>query len=133
MQKIITLTSQEKQQILDITEPVKRIVQESGVKEGLVTIYVPHATAAITINENYDPNICTDLLDCLNGLVPQGKWLHDQIDNNAAAHIKAAIIGPSETLVIEKGELIFGTWQSLMLCDFDGPKKRKVVVKIMEG
>ena len=133
MQKNFAISSTEKQEVVDITEEVKKIVEESGIRGGICVVYVPHATAGVIINENYDPNICTDLVNCLNKLVPAGKWLHDKIDNNADAHIKAAIIGPSETIVIEKGELVLGTWQSLMLCDFDGPKKRKVIVKIIKG
>jgi len=131
MQKEISVSSNKKQEVIDITEEVRKIVKESKVREGLVLIYIPHATASVIINENYDLNICTDLINCLNGLIPAGKWLHDKVDDNADAHIKAAIIGPSETLIIEKGDLILGIWQSIMIVDFDGPKERKVAVKII--
>lgn len=133
MKKTFEITSTKKQEIIDITEEVKKVVKESGVKEGVCVVYVPHATAAVIVNENYDPNICTDLINCLNELIPARKWLHDKIDDNGDAHLKSAIMGPSETVIIEKGELVLGRWQSLMLGDFDGPKRRKVIVKIIKG
>jgi secondary thiamine-phosphate synthase enzyme len=91
---------------------------------------VPHATAAVAINENADPNIGEDLQEALAKLIPEGVWRHDRIDDNAAAHIKAAIIGPSEMVPVKNGTLLLGTWQSLMLVEFDGPRERKVLVQI---
>lgn len=133
MQKTFEISTNKKQEIIDITEQVRKVVKESGIKEGICVVYTAHATAGVIINENYDPNICTDLINCLNKLIPQGKWLHDRIDDNADAHLKSAIIGPSETIVVEKGELVLGTWQSIMVADFDGPRRRRVVVKIVES
>lgn len=114
--------------MIDITKQVEEKVK--NVKEGIVTIFVPHATAALIINENYDPNVCKDVLNALAKLIPEGIWLHDKIDDNAAAHIKAAILGPSETIIIRNGKLMLGTWQSLMLVEFDGPKERKIFVEV---
>ncbi len=119
-----------KQEIVDITEEVKKIVKNSKIKEGIALVYTPHATAAIMINENYDPNVCDDILEALNKLIPSGVWKHDRVDGNADAHIKAGIIGPSEAIPIKDSNLLLGTWQSIMLVDFDGPRDRKISVSI---
>ncbi len=119
-----------KYQVIDITPRVQEIVEQDGSTDGLCCIFVPHATAAVTINENADPNIGEDLQDALAKLIPEGIWRHDRIDGNAAAHIKAAILGPSETVPVKDGRLVLGTWQSLMLVEFDGPRQRKVIVQI---
>ena len=117
-------------QVIDITPKVREIVERGAVAEGLCCVFVPHATAAVAINENADPNIGEDLQEALAKLIPEGVWRHDQIDDNAAAHIKAAIIGPSEMVPVKNGKLVLGTWQSLMLLEFDGPRERKVIVQI---
>ena len=117
-------------EVIDITAKVREIVKQAGAPEGLCCVFVPHATAAIAINENADPNIGEDLQEALAKLVPEGIWRHDRIDDNAAAHIKAAIVGPSETVPVNNGRLLLGTWQSLMLVEFDGPRERKVFVQI---
>lgn len=131
MQEIITVSSSKKQEMLDITQEVSSIVKSSKVKNGLCNIYAMHATAAIVINENADPNICLDTIDALNQLIKQGVWRHDKIDGNADAHIKATILGPSETIPIKNGHLLLGTWQGLMLFELDGPRSRKIVVTII--
>lgn len=119
-----------KYQVIDITPRVQEIVEQDGSTDGLCCVFVPHATAAVTINENADPNIGEDLQDALAKLIPEGIWRHDRIDGNAAAHIKAAILGPSETMPVKDGKLVLGTWQSLMLVEFDGPRQRRVIVQI---
>ncbi len=119
-----------KNQIIDITTQVSEMVQNSGVSEGICCIYTPHTTAAITINENDDPNVCEDVLDALAKLIPEGVWRHDRVDNNAAAHIKAAIIGPSEAIPVSDGKLLLGTWQAVMLVELDGPRERRVIVDV---
>ena len=118
------------QEMIDITSRVGDAVQRSGITSGLCLVYVPHATAAIVINENADPNVCQDILDALGRMVPEGAWRHDRVDNNAAAHIKATILGPSETLPVQDGTLRLGTWQSLMLVELDGPRERSVIVEV---
>lgn len=118
------------QEMLDITSRVAELVKAAGVQDGICVIYVPHATAAVVINENADPNVCTDILDALGGLVPEGRWRHDRIDNNAAAHIKATILGPSEAVPVRSGRLTLGTWQSVMLVELDGPRDRTVIVEV---
>jgi secondary thiamine-phosphate synthase enzyme len=117
-------------QVIDITAKVQEILERGTVAEGLCCVFVPHATAAVAINENADPNIGEDLQEALAKLIPEGVWRHDRIDDNAAAHIKAAIVGPSETVPVKNGRLLLGTWQSVMLVEFDGPRERKVIVQI---
>ena len=118
------------QEMLDITERVAEVVSRSGVSDGICLVYVPHATAAVIINENADPNVCEDILEALARLIPEGRWRHDRVDNNAAAHIKATILGPSEAVPIRGGRLGLGTWQSLMLVELDGPRNRTVIVEV---
>jgi len=117
------------QQVIDITREVQRVVAESGVRDGLCTVFTPHATAAITINENDDPNIGADFQSALAKLVIEHDgWLHDRVDDNAAAHIKSALVGPSETIPIEGGRLALGRWQNVFFCEFDGPRKHRGIV-----
>lgn len=131
MQKEITIKSSKRDELIDISNEIDSVLKESQVKEGICFLYVPHATAAIIINENYDPNICDDFTDALKKLIPQGIWRHDSIDSNADSHIKAAICGPSESIPIKEGKLQLGTWQSPMLTEFDGPRSRKLIIKII--
>ncbi len=131
MIKEINLSSKSEFDMIDINKQVTEAVKESGVNEGICTVYVPHATAAVIINENADPNIAKDFLDATDKIVPlHAGYLHDKIDNNAAAHIKAAIIGPSETIPILNGNLGLGTWQDINVVEFDGPKTRRVIITI---
>jgi len=122
--------TQRPQELVDITKPVAEAVRQSGVADGICLVYVPHATAAVVINENADPNVCEDILEALGRMVPEGRWRHDRIDNNAAAHIKATILGPSEAVPVQGGRLRLGTWQSLMLVELDGPRDRSVIVDV---
>jgi secondary thiamine-phosphate synthase enzyme len=126
----ITLRTRKTQEMIDITQQVADEVRRTRAKDGLCLVFVPHATAAVVINENADPNVCQDILDAMGRLVPEGAWRHDRIDNNAAAHIKATILGPSETVPVRGGALRLGTWQSLMLVEFDGPRDRTVIVEV---
>ncbi|MBU1198463.1 MAG: secondary thiamine-phosphate synthase enzyme YjbQ [Nanoarchaeota archaeon] len=129
-----TINTTQKQELLDITDKVNEILQKSKAKTGICNVFVTHATAAIIINENHDPNICIDLLNALNKSFPDNAgYLHDRIDGNAGAHIKAAILGPGETIPIENNKLKLGTWQSLMLVELDGPRTdREIQVIILE-
>ena len=117
-----------KRQMIDLTARVADIVSEAGVDDGLCNVYVAHATAAIVVNENDDPNVCVDVLDLLDRLIPAGVWRHDKVDGNAASHIQATILGPSETIPVRGGKLLLGTWQAVMLVELDGPRDRRVVV-----
>lgn len=131
--KVFSVTTQQKHQIVDITRAVQESLRESGVHDGQLTVFTPHATAAIAINENDDPNIGTDLLNALSKLVVEHDgWLHDRVNNNAAAHIKSAIVGASESIPIIDGHLCLGTWQNVFLCEFDGPRhERRVIVSVV--
>ena len=131
MQEIISISTSKKQELINIADKVNAIVKKSNVKEGLCNIFAMHATAAIIINENADPNICLDTIDALNNLVPSGKWRHDKLDGNADAHIKSTILGPSETIPIKNSELQLGTWQSPMLVELYGPRDRKIIVQVL--
>lgn len=132
MQEEIFLSTSKKQELIDITDRINNIIKKSKIKDGICNVFTAHATAAIVINENYDPNICLDLLDALNKLIPSGIWRHDRIDGNADAHIKSAILGPSETIPIKNGELELGQWQALMFCELDGPRSnRKIIITII--
>src|SRR3989338_1751296 len=132
MQEEIHISTKKKQELVDITSSVNSIIKRSKIKEGLCNVFTAHATAAIIINENYDPNICLDLLDSLNKLIPGGIWRHDKVDGNADSHIKAAILGPQETIPINNGKLELGKWQSVMMAELDGPRSdRKIVITIV--
>jgi secondary thiamine-phosphate synthase enzyme len=130
MQAEFHIRSQHKYQMLDITRQVADIVRRADVPEALCSVYVTHATAAVVINENDDPNVCVDVLDALDKLIPEGVWRHDRVDNNAAAHIKAAVLGPGETIPVRDRELVLGTWQAIMLVELDGPRDRRVIVTV---
>jgi secondary thiamine-phosphate synthase enzyme len=130
MQQEFTYRTQQRYELIDLTDDLRSLVATAGVDEGLCCVYVPHATAAIVIHENDDPNLCPDLLDALDKLVPEGVWRHDRVDGNGAAHIKSAILGPSETIPVRDGRLLLGTWQAVMLVELDGPRQRRVVVTV---
>jgi secondary thiamine-phosphate synthase enzyme len=119
-----------KREMIDLTARVAEVVAGSGVREGLCSVYTPHATAAIVVNENDDPNVCVDVLDALDRLIPAGIWRHDRVDGNAASHIQASILGPGETIPVHDGRLLLGTWQAVMLVELDGPRERRVVVTL---
>jgi secondary thiamine-phosphate synthase enzyme len=127
-----SIGTREHHQVVDITREVKGVLAESGVRDGQLAVYTPHATAAITVNENDDPNIGTDFLRALAKMVPEHDgWLHDRVDNNAAAHIKSALVGPSVTIPVIDGKLALGTWQNVFFCEFDGPRReRRIIVSI---
>ena len=129
----IVVRTEQARQLVDITAEARAVVDRSGVREGLCSLYAQGATAALMVQENDDPNIATDVLGCLAELVPAGKWLHDRIDHNGAAHIQAGIVGPSETIPIRGGELGLSRWQNVFLCDFDGPRARRTVLVTIIG
>src|SRR5437870_9370019 len=126
----LRIRTKSKRQMIELTARVAEIVARDEVSEGLCSVYTPHATAAIVVNENDDPNVCVDVLDCLDRLVPAGVWRHDRVDGNAASHIQAAILGPGETIPVRDGRLCLGTWQAVMLVELDGPRDRRVLVTL---
>jgi secondary thiamine-phosphate synthase enzyme len=117
-------------ELVDITQGVQRLVAESGVRSGVCWIYVPHTTSAVTINENSDPDVARDILKELNKVIPfDDHYGHGE--GNSAAHIKSSIVGVSETVMVEEGRLALGTWQAVFFCEFDGPRDRRVLIKVM--
>ena len=130
MQTEFHVRSQRKYQMLDITAHVADAVRRAALPEAICSVYVTHATAAIVINENDDPNVCEDVLAALDKLIPEGVWRHDRVDGNAAAHIKSAILGPGETIPVRDGQLVLGRWQAIMLVELDGPRDRRIVVTV---
>ena len=116
--------------MIDLTARVAEVVARAELAEGLCSVYTAHATAAIVVNENDDPNVCVDVLDALDRLIPAGVWRHDRVDGNAASHIQAAILGPGETIPVRDGRLLLGRWQAIMLVELDGPRERRVVVTV---
>ena len=116
--------------MIEITSKVQEIVEQSGVKAGVCTVFIPHTTAGVTINENADSDVVDDILKELNKIVPfSDNYAH--VEGNSAAHIKASLIGSSVQVIIEDGRLVLGTWQGIYFCEFDGPRSRKVYVKII--
>lgn len=128
-EEIVDITGKIQEAVSKLWEDEKKIV--CNKKSRACLVYVPHATCAIIVNENYDSNVCEDILDFLKKQVPAGKWKHDCIDSNADAHIKASIIGPSQVIPIENGKLQLGRWQNIGLAEFDGPRERRVIIKIL--
>jgi len=126
----LRLRTRTKRELVDITSELAAIVSKAAIAEGLCHVYVAHATAAIVINENDDPNVCVDMLDALDRLIPAGIWRHDRVDGNAASHIQAAILGPGETIPVRNGELLLGRWQAVMLAELDGPRERQIIVTL---
>jgi secondary thiamine-phosphate synthase enzyme len=132
MRKFITLSTREREQLIDITEQVKAVVRESGVRDGLVHVYAQGATAAMMIQENWDESVQTDVIHLLQKLIPRGAWLHDRQDGNGDAHLKSGLVGPSETIPIIDGELGLSTWQNIFFCEFDGPRtERRIICTVM--
>ena len=130
MQQTITVRTTKRREVLDITRQVTSAVTASKATEGVCTVFARHATAALIINENADPGFRADILSLLHKLIPEGVWEHDKVDDNGAAHLKAAILGPSETVPIQGGRLLLGTWQGIALVECDGPREREIIVDI---
>ena len=132
--EIFSIETESPTQSIDISTHVAERVQRSDVRNGLCHVMVLHSTAAVVVNETADPNIGLDVIDALDRAVPlRGDWLHDRIDDNAHSHIKASILGPSETIPVRNGELVLGTWQGIWLLEFDGPRKRSVSVHLLSA
>ena len=128
---ILAVKTREKTELIDITSDINRIVQKSGVAQGLCMLYVPHTTSAVTINESADPSVKSDILMILNQIVPwEANYRH--MEGNSPAHVKSTLVGPSEVVAVENGRLVLGTWQGIFFCEFDGPRNRKIHVRIME-
>src|SRR5687767_2817503 len=123
-------TSQ-RSQIIDLTATVQRLVRDHAVRSGMAIVYVPHTTAGVTINENADPDVKADMLRKLDMLVPKDEDYYQHGEGNSDSHVKTALVGNSATVLIEDGKLVLGTWQGIYFCEFDGPRERKVLVKLV--
>jgi secondary thiamine-phosphate synthase enzyme len=129
---MLSIKSSKKTQFIDITSDIQKIVSDSGIGEGFVMVFIPHTTAGITINENADPAVKSDMLMVLNKIIPENEN-YRHLEGNSPAHLKSTLVGASEMVSIEKGRLCLGTWQAIFFCEFDGPRTRKVHVRILEG
>ena len=129
---ILAVKTSGRTELIDITSKIAKLVKKSGVSEGLCMLYVPHTTAAVTINESADPSVKGDILMVLNQIIP---WEEDykHLEGNSPAHVKSTLVGASELVAIENCALVLGTWQGLFFCEFDGPRTRKVHVRILDG
>ena len=126
---ILTVKTRERTELIDITSDINQLIKKSDVDQGLCMLYVPHTTAAVTINESADPSVKSDILMVLNQIVPwEANYRH--LEGNSPAHVKSSLIGPSELITIENRRLVLGTWQGIFFCEFDGPRTRKVHVRI---
>ncbi len=126
---ILSVKTRETTELVDITSDINRLVQKSGIDQGLCMLYVPHTTAAVTINESADPSVKSDMLMIMNQIIPwEANYRH--LEGNSAAHIKTTLVGSSELIAIENQQLVLGTWQGVFFCEFDGPRNRKLHVKI---
>ncbi len=128
MREIISIRSDKREELIDITEQVQAVVARSGINEGVVCVYAQGATAAIMIQENWDDSVQTDVVHLLRQLIPRGVWLHDKQDGNGDAHLKAGLVGPSETLPLIDGRLGLSRWQNIFFCEFDGPRQSRPIV-----
>ena len=127
------LSTQSRNQVVDITPRVAALINQSRVKEGLCVVYVPHTTAAVTINENADPDVKHDMLQKLTEMVPERESYYQHGEGNSDSHVKTALVGPSVTLIVDQGQLVLGTWQGIYFCEFDGPRTRAFHVKVLSG
>ena len=129
--KEITVQTNARTEMIDITAAVQKMIREDAIESGICLVYTPHTTAAITINENADPDVPRDMLAALDRAVPlAANYRHTE--GNSAAHVKSSLVGASELLIIEGGRLVLGTWQSVFFCEFDGPRTRKVYIKLIK-
>lgn len=127
------LTTRHRDQYVPITDHVRQAVRDSGVSNGLAIVYVPHTTAGVTINENADPDVVRDTLAQLDRMIPWEQPFYQHAEGNSASHVKASLLGSSATVIIDKGNLVLGTWQGIFFCEFDGPRSRQCHVKILPG
>jgi secondary thiamine-phosphate synthase enzyme len=128
MRENISVSTARREELVDITVQVEEAVKRSGVENGLAVLYVQGATAALMIQENWDESVQTDVVNLLHKLIPKGIWLHDRQDGNGDSHLKAGLVGPSESIPIIDSRLGLSRWQNIFLCEFDGPRSERVVV-----
>lgn len=129
----IELETRQRTEMIPITHEVQQALNDSGIKEGVCHLYVPHTTAGLAINENADPMVAHDVLHVIDHLIPFSDSAYRHMEDNSAAHVKAILCGASETIFVRQGRLLLGTWQGIFFCEFDGPRQRHYFVKAMAG
>ena len=128
--KTLHIQSRQQVEMIDISRDVCNAIREHNIEDGLVLIFTPHTTAAITINENADPDVCRDMVMAINKIVPlEDQYLH--LEGNSAAHLKSSLFGASETIIVDRNDAVLGTWQGIYFCEFDGPRQRQVYVQVI--
>ena len=128
MREVIELATTARETLVDITGQVRSLVEHSGIRDGIVSVYAQGATAAIMIQENWDESVQTDVVHLLRKLIPKGVWLHDRQDGNGDSHLKSGLVGPSETIPLIDGQLGLSRWQNIFFCEFDGPRNERTIV-----
>jgi secondary thiamine-phosphate synthase enzyme len=126
-----SLPTKSRSEMIDITDRVRKLVAINTVQDGMAIVYVPHTTAAVTINENADPDVKHDMLKKLDTLIPKSEPYYQHGEGNSDSHVKTSLVGNSVTVMIDRGKLVLGTWQGIQFCEFDGPRKRSYLVKIV--
>ena len=128
--KQFSISTHDRTELINIDDQVRRMVEDSGVRTGICQVFIPHTTAGVTINENADPDVIRDILKEIDKVIPFDDG-YRHAEGNSAAHIKSSLVGCDQTIPIEEGRLVLGTWQSIFFCEFDGPRQRKVIVQIV--
>lgn len=124
-----TVKTRQRCEMVDVTDRVRQVVRQQGIQSGMVIVYVPHTTAAVTINENADPDVKHDMLQKLETLVPERESYYQHAEGNSDSHVKTALVGNSVTVLVDGGRLVLGRWQGIYFCEFDGPRQREMIVK----
>ena len=124
--------TRQRSEIVDVTDAVRRLVKQNNLRDGMAICYVPHTTAAVTINENYDPDVKHDMLRKLDALIPKTETYYQHDEGNSDSHVKTSLVGNSALVLIENGDLVLGRWQGIYFCEFDGPREREMYVKLVD-
>ena len=127
-----SVRTKQRSEIVDVTDVLRSLVRQHNIRDGMAIVFVPHTTAAVTINENYDPDVKHDMLKKLETLIPKHESYYQHDEGNSDSHVKTALVGNSATVLIEKGELVLGRWQGVYFCEFDGPREREMYVKLVD-
>lgn len=127
------VSTRQRDELIDVTSQVQRVVDESGIKDGLAVVFVPHTTAGVTMNEHADPAVAEDIIFTLNKQIAWSDSGYRHREGNSASHIKASLMGSSVSVIVSAGRLVLGTWQGVFVCEFDGPRRRKVHVSLMSA
>jgi secondary thiamine-phosphate synthase enzyme len=127
-----TLRTKTRNEMIDVTDTVSDLLREDGIVDGLAIVYVPHTTAAVTINENADPDVKSDLLKKLSLLIPKNEPYYEHSEGNSDSHLKTSLTGSTVIVIVDRGKLVLGRWQGIYFCEFDGPREREMVVKLVD-